>query len=117
MPERDDCRGRPAALVVHGIDDPHVTFASGENARDFYLQRNGCSSNTTPDLAGMHAQIRAARDAEPTQETSACVDYQGCDAGSPVRWCEHSYGGYDGSTHGWPPNGGQLIRDFLEDLN
>ena len=27
-----------------------------------------------------------------------------------------SYGGYDGSTHGWPPVGGQLIWDFVKGL-
>ena len=64
----------------------------------------------------MHADVRAARDAQPTLEKSGCVDYQGCGAGSAIRWCEHSYGGYDGSTNGWPPNGGKLIRDFVTAL-
>lgn len=93
------------------VDDPHVTFASGETARDFYVQRNGCDLATVPDLATMHQQIRTARDADQTDE--ACVDYQGCDAGLPVRWCEHSEGGYDDSTHGWPTAGGQMIWDFV----
>ena len=114
MPETTNCRGTPAAVVIHGIDDPHVTFASGEAARDFYVRRNGCSTTTTPPLATMHADVRAKRDA--MQETHGCVDYGGCNAASPVRWCEHSYGGYDNSTHGWPPNGGRLIREFVQGL-
>jgi polyhydroxybutyrate depolymerase len=116
LPENRNCRGKPAAVVIHGIDDPHVTFQSGERARDFFRQQAGCSATTVPDIATMHADVRAARDAQPTVEKSGCVDYQGCGAGSAIRWCEHSYGGYDGSTHGWPPNGGKLIRDFVTAL-
>ena len=115
MPETEGCSAPPAALVVHGIDDPHVTFQSGETARDFYLERSGCTTTTVPDLAALHADIRGSRDA--MQEIYGCVDYQGCNAVAPVRWCEHSYGGYDNSTHGWPPVGGQLIREFLDELD
>jgi hypothetical protein len=46
------------------------------------------------------------------RESHECADYQGC-SGPPVRWCEHSEGGYDGSTHGWPTFGGQEIWDFV----
>lgn len=115
LPESTDCQGTPAALVVHGIDDPHVPLSNGETARDFFVGRNGCANTTEPALADMHQDIRTKRDATPTVEDHGCVDYQGCAAG-PVRWCEHSYGGYDDSTHGWPPNGGQLIWDFVEQL-
>jgi polyhydroxybutyrate depolymerase len=112
--ERDDCVGRVAALVVHGIDDTQVPFANGEVARDFYAARNGCSNITVPPIADIHAQIRAARD--QMLGMSACVDYQDCDPGYPVRWCEHSEGGYDNSTHGWPAVGGQLVYDFTRAL-
>src|SRR5690606_31684240 len=37
LPESDGCVGRVAAVPIHGIDDPHVTFDSGETARDFYV--------------------------------------------------------------------------------
>jgi polyhydroxybutyrate depolymerase len=114
LPEDEGCRGTPAALLIHGIDDPHVPFESGEAARDFYLSQNGCSDVTEPDLASVHSQIREKRDAIPTVQDIACVDYQGCS--TPVRWCEHSYGGYDLSTHGWPPAGGELIGDFVRGL-
>jgi poly(3-hydroxybutyrate) depolymerase len=115
LPEDENCLGTPAAVVIHGIDDPHVPFASGEVARNFFVDRNGCSTATEPPLATMHADIRAKRDAQPSIEDEACVDYQACGT-APVRWCEHSYGGYDGSTHGWPPSGGQLIWDFVRAL-
>jgi polyhydroxybutyrate depolymerase len=114
LPEHEGCRGTPAALLIHGVDDPHVPFESGEEARDFYLSQNGCSDSAEPDVASLHSEIREKRDADPTIEDIACTDYQGCS--TPVRWCEHSYGGYDLSTHGWPPTGGELIRDFVRDL-
>lgn len=114
LPEDEGCRGTPAALLIHGVDDPHVAFDKGEAARDFYVSQNGCSDTAEPDVAAMHSDIRAKRDATPTVEDIACVDYQGCS--TPVRWCEHSYGGYDLSTHGWPPGGGELIRDFVRGL-
>jgi poly(3-hydroxybutyrate) depolymerase len=114
MPEDEGCRGTPAALVIHGVDDPHVPFESGEAARDFFSSRNGCSDLAEPDVASLHADIREKRDADPTVEDIACADYQGCS--TPVRWCEHSFGGYDSSTHAWPPAGGELIRDFVGGL-
>ncbi len=110
------CQGAPAALVMHGIDDSHITIDRGEAARENYRLRSGCAATSTPPLADMHAQVRAARDQKPSVETLACVDYNGCRPASPLRWCEHSYGGWDNSTHGWPPNGGQAIWDFVKSL-
>lgn len=112
LPESEDCVGKLAAVPIHGIDDHHVTFDAGKVARDFYVERNGCTTETIPDLATVHAEIQASRDIEQTNYK--CVDYQGCDAGLPVRWCEHSEGGYDNSTHGWPTAGGQMIWDFIQ---
>ena len=107
IPEREGCVGQVAALVIHGVDDPHVPFVLGEMARDHYLARNGCSSEAVPALPGLHARVVADR------ESHECADYQGCDDGGPVRWCEHSEGGYDGSTHGWPLFGGDAIWEFV----
>jgi polyhydroxybutyrate depolymerase len=112
----ESCVGSPAALLLHGIDDPHVPIARGELARASFLERSRCGPSSVPLSAEMHAAVRQARDAAPPIETASCVDYQGCAPSSPVRWCEHSYGGYDGSTHGWPPVGGQLIWDFVSRL-
>jgi poly(3-hydroxybutyrate) depolymerase len=110
------CVGAPAALVIHGIDDSHITIYSGQQARENYRLRSKCGDRTTPPLGEMHAQVRGARDQKPSVETLACVDYAGCAEGSPLRWCEHSYGGWDNSTHAWPAVGGQLIWDFVKSL-
>jgi poly(3-hydroxybutyrate) depolymerase len=116
LKDAPSCVGAPAALVIHGIDDSHVTLDRGEQARENYRRRAGCSETTTPPLGDMHGQVRSARDQKPSVETLACTDYAGCARGSALRWCEHSYGGWDNSTHGWPAVGGQVIWDFVKDL-
>jgi len=110
LPEKDNCVDRVAALVIHGIADIHVPFANGEEARDFWRARNACSEETVPTIAEVHASVEG----EP--ESHACAAYQGCDDGLPVVWCEHSEGGYDGTTHGWPLFGGQQIWEFVQGL-
>jgi len=110
LPSRAACVGTPAALVIHGVDDPHVLFSYGEDARDAYRAANGCTSETAPPIAGLHGRVVT------TRESHECADYLGCDTGLPVRWCEHSEGGYDGSTHGWPLFGGTAIWEFISAL-
>lgn len=110
VPRREGCLGTPAALVIHGVDDPHVLFSYGEEARDAYRMHNGCSADVTTPIADLHARVVADR------ESHECTDYVGCPAASPVRWCEHSEGGYDGSTHGWPLFGGTEIWAFVSAL-
>jgi len=121
--EKTGCKGEFAALVIHGIDDmASVPFRLGEEARDYYAMANGCSSETIPPLAEMHAEVRALRDAAlaATPRNTAgifrCVDYQGCREGLPVRWCEHGEDGYDNSTHGYPLEGGPTTWDFVSQL-
>jgi poly(3-hydroxybutyrate) depolymerase len=53
----------------HGMSDPTINISNGQAARDTYIQRNHCTTQTT---AGSPA---------------GCVNYQGCDPGYPVIWC------------------------------
>jgi polyhydroxybutyrate depolymerase len=53
----------------HGMSDPTIDISLGEAARDTYIERNHCSTVTTPG------------------SPSGCVNYQGCDPGYPVIWC------------------------------
>lgn len=113
--ETENCVGRVAALVIHGVADMvSVPFAKGEEARDGYAAQNECDEGPPPDLGTMHETVSAARAAE--MATYGCVDYQGCRAGLPVRWCEHSEPGYDGTTHGFPVVGGTLAWEFVREL-
>jgi poly(3-hydroxybutyrate) depolymerase len=122
--EKTGCKGEFAALVIHGIDDSaSVPFRFGEEARDYYAMANGCSTETVPPIAEIHADVRVRRDAAlavtPRGSTAGifrCADYQGCREGLPVRWCEHGEDGYDMSTHGYPLEGGPTTWDFVSHL-
>jgi hypothetical protein len=81
--------------------------------RDIYAQRNGCATRPTAELTALRTRITDAFNAK--RREYACVDYAGC-AQAPVRWCEHSVPGSDGTTHEWPDQGGQAIADFLKIL-
>jgi hypothetical protein len=107
LPETQGCVDSVAALVIHGVDD---NLEVGATARDFWRERNGCSEKTVPPIPEIHTAVVA----EP--ESHGCAVYQGCDPGLPVTWCEHSEGGYDGSTHGWPLFGGDEIWSFVSTL-
>jgi poly(3-hydroxybutyrate) depolymerase len=103
--EETNCApGRVPALLIHGTTDTVVPFADGLEARDFYLARNGCDANT------------AAGDVSP------CVTHQGCDAGLPVQWCQHTEPTYtDANTgqttnHGWPSFASRAINEFFFSL-
>lgn len=73
------CGSPVAAILLHGTDDGTVNISSGRGSRDYWLSKNGCGSTTTPITP------------------SPCVEYQGCDADSPVVWCEHN-----GINHSFP---------------
>jgi poly(3-hydroxybutyrate) depolymerase len=104
------CKGNPAALVIHGTSDG---VARGENARNLYAQRNGCTMTTVPPLAEIKTKITTARAAK--MGDIACARYQGCTK-APVGWCEHSFGGYNNTTHGWPDPAAQIIWDLVKEL-
>ena len=81
---------------THGYSDGAdgvVPIADGRAARDEFLARNGCGTDTTP--------------VAPDE----CVSYQGCSAGYPVTWCE-----WDGG-HWWPSFASQAVWDFFSALD
>ena len=73
----------------HGMSDPTINISLGQAARDTFVQRNHCSSQTI------------------ASSPSGCVSYQGCDPGFPVIWCP-----FDG-VHQPPPFAGSAIWAFL----
>jgi poly(3-hydroxybutyrate) depolymerase len=72
----DQCVAPVPVFVIHGMNDPTVSFNSGVQARDTWLSINGCSSESSP------------------HDPSPCVIYDDCDSGVPVVWCAHD-GGHD----------------------
>jgi len=76
----------------HGNNDTTIAPALGEAARDEFIKRNHCSTDTVPT------------------EPSGCVSYQGCDPGYPVTWCP-----FDG-VHEPPQFAGPGIWGFISPL-
>ncbi len=78
------------AWIVHASNDPTVSYASGQAARDIWLKTNGCTTMTMPTT--------------PSQ----CVAYQ-CTK-DPVVWCVHTGG------HIWPSFASKGVWAFFSSL-
>lgn len=78
-----------AYWASHGTNDTTIDISQGEAARDEFVQRNHCQTNT-----------------ESTQP-DGCVSYLDCDPGYPVDWCP-----FDG-IHQPPPFSGTAIWGFF----
>ena len=89
------CTGQVAAVIIHGKNDNVVGPENGPKTRDFYAAVNHCGTMTMP-VAGY------------TDAVSNCVQYQGCDAGFPVYWCQHTDPEYGNTNHGWPKFAGKM---------
>jgi len=89
VPIKRQCKGEVTAVVIHGKNDNVVGPANGPKTRDFYAALNHCGTTTTP-VTGY------------TDTLSNCVMYEGCDAGYPVYWCNHTDPNYSNTNHGWP---------------
>jgi poly(3-hydroxybutyrate) depolymerase len=76
-----DCPGAPLpVMIVHGSGDALITPDCGMGARDYWVQRNGCSTQ---------AESR-------TVMGGTCEWHMGCTAGAQVVLCM-----FDGMAHGW----------------
>lgn len=84
-----NCTGQVDAVIIHGKNDSVVGPANGPATRDFYVALNRCTSMSTP-ITGY------------TDTLSNCVEFQGCDPGFPVAWCQHTDPTYGNTNHGWP---------------
>lgn len=76
-----------AIMAFHGDTDNVVPLSAGQGARDAYVERNNCQSQTQ------------------SVDPSPCVEYQGCDV--PTIWC-----GYTGGHSPWPQMSG-AVWDFF----
>jgi hypothetical protein len=66
-----------------------VGIEAGRDARDEFIERNGCSTTTMP------------------YGSNGCVEYQGCTEGYPLVWCEYS------GDHGWPNFSDDEVWEFF----
>ncbi|HLK39911.1 MAG TPA: hypothetical protein VKU41_24310 [Polyangiaceae bacterium] len=83
------CVGEVAVWSSHGTQDTTVPFEAGVASRNHWIAANHCSNQITAVGPG------------------TCVEYQGCDPGYPVDWCE-----FDGG-HTIPSFAAQGIWSFL----
>jgi polyhydroxybutyrate depolymerase len=90
-PPPGGCIGKPAAWIAQGIQDPMLGL--GRANRDFWVAQNVCNARLSTPVA-------------PTP----CVEYAGCDATAPVRYCE-----YDGDAS-LPSFAAQGVFDFFQQL-
>lgn len=81
-----------AFFGVHGDADSGVTTQSGRDARDIIVARNHCRDETRP-AGGSFPDY--------------CIEYEGCDAGYPVFWCE-----FPGEHQLWFGSGKHLWNFF-----
>lgn len=96
--QESGCEGRVAALLIHGVRDSVVSFASGVAQRDGYVARNGCGMMVNDSTV------------------TPCVAYLGCAQGFPVQWCEHEEPTYENTNHGWPSFASRAVGEFLFSL-
>lgn len=88
----DSCPDADVPLAYwgsHGDADTTILPSEGEAVRDSFVQRNGCSSDTT------------------ATEQEGCVSYADCDPNNPVTWCVFS------GVHEPAPFAGPEIWKFL----
>jgi dienelactone hydrolase len=85
--------GNPIAYwASHGTNDTTIAPSQGQAARDEFVKRNHCTSQTS------------------SPDANNCVTYQGCDQGYPVVWCTFS------GQHEPAPFAGPAIWQFLAPL-
>lgn len=95
---------RPVAVMgFHGTEDQVVAIDGGRKGRDVFVERNGCTSQTTP------AQTTWCDVAGQTYQPCSCVSYEGCKDGYPVTWCE-----YNGQHMPAPSSGATLWSFFSQ---
>lgn len=92
---------------IHSDIDPVVPVANGRQARDFYLQVDGCSTTTGP----LDPPTGCGENGGQGQFACNCVAYDDCSSATPVLWCEHHW-----DVHYMPDWGPQAILDFFFDV-
>jgi polyhydroxybutyrate depolymerase len=90
----DACMGPVAAIITRGENDGGTPLEQTLAARDSFIMRNGCSTETKPWLPG-----------ETMFTTSSCLEYQGCMPGYPVVWCPTPGGHSNGTDTGLSTKG------------
>jgi polyhydroxybutyrate depolymerase len=100
-----DCTGQVESIVIHGKNDNVVGPENGPKTRDFYVALNHCETTPAPVPVPNF-----------TDTMSNCVEYQGCDPGYPVFWCQHTDPEYSNTNHGWPKFAAKFVWEQFSKL-
>jgi poly(3-hydroxybutyrate) depolymerase len=89
------CPAAPVPVfVMHGSADTFIDFTvCGQGARNYWLDRNNCGSQSTP---------RAV-------QGGTCNWYSGCDSGGETVFCS-----FTGVGHNWAPGATEAVWGFFE---
>jgi len=90
-----------AFMGFHGDHDSVVDIAGGRTARDKFVERNHCTTETEPANPDWCAELNS------NNLPCTCVSYKGCDPGYPVTWCEYN------ADHQAAPNAGETLWNFF----
>ncbi len=91
--------GQPIAYwSAHATNDQTISPSQGQAARDKFIERNGCGTQTS------------------APDANDCVTYQGCKAGYPVTWCTFTGTSSEQNGHEPAPFAGPAIWKFIEPL-
>jgi polyhydroxybutyrate depolymerase len=93
-PPSGTCTGKLGVWITQGKSDTAVTVTTGQAVRDFWVKNSGCDGTSSTPV-----------------DPSPCVEYAGCSAGFPVRYCE-----YDGD-HQPPSFAASGLWGFFKGLN
>jgi polyhydroxybutyrate depolymerase len=84
------CTGQVAVWISHGNRDTNVPFSYGQMSRDYWKNANNCGTASVAATPGN------------------CLEYQDCDPGFPVQFCE-----FDGG-HMLPSFSAEAVWKFFE---
>jgi poly(3-hydroxybutyrate) depolymerase len=93
-PNCSDADAAVPIIITQGTTDTTVVPSlCGEVSRDFWIERDGCTTTSS------------------AMSTKGCVAYQGCRSGLAVAYCTH------GGNHMVPSNAGAYIWEFFNTFN
>ncbi len=87
------CSGTPVpVLILHGTGDGVIDYSCGEQARDLWIERNGCSTNATSEVV----------------EGGTCERFDDCSERGEVVMCTfpdmgHGWAGSEANAYGTGP--------------
>lgn len=94
-----DCTGPASSLIMHLQDDHLASYIWGKRAYRIRTEVNSCEDTTE----------------KVTIDGNSCEKKTSCSQGNSVVFC-NSYTTYQNDPHSWPKSGGDMIFDYLDNI-